>query len=287
MDLKMRTKTYIDAETGVVFENVSYLKLESQVKNEKKYHKTTKVKREFKDEYGGFVFKTDTKKSKRVDDSITNSDLAKILYVSTFINYDNVIQTDDKRNMNKNDLKEILGVNKNIFYAWYNKMVKLKVIVESDTKLSISNGYVIKGEISGKKRYNRVFINSIRDIYESNIGKKASTVGHIMRLLKYVNRYGNVLCWNPDEYDEEKVELMTIGQILPQLKEYKNNPKLFMDTIDQYRLSNGEPIIVFFSTKSESSKQYMMMNPSLTFSGKLDSMKSVRDIFKMLKNQRL
>lgn len=282
MKIECDNKSLIDIKTGEIIENVKTIITHKQSEYLDKKSRMSVDNKEFVNEYGNFIFKTQSKSVTKLEDKISNSDMARLIYIATYLDYNNILKTDDGQVITKSILKIIVSVDDKIFYKWYNDLVKRKVIIEDENFIKINKQYCLKGEISKNKEYNRIFINSIRHIYENNSNKNMATLGHILRILPFVNCYNNILSWNPKEYNPEKVNPITIGELLIQLDEYNGSIKKFKNTISKYRMDNGEPVIIFCNDEYDSSKEIIMFNPRLTYSGKNEDLPKTYELFMIL-----
>ena len=199
-------------DTGERLTLAHYTTTEQQEYVKNKY-KMTEENKQFNDEHGGFIFKEDSTKVDKLESNMTDSDIIKTLYLATYLDYDSYLKFDSGKIMNKADIKQVIGVNKNLFGKWYNKMLSLKILTEDDKGIHMSKNYYVKGTIAKNKDYNRMFIEGTRQIYEYNKNSNHTMIGQMIRLLKYVNTHTNVLCWNPLESDTEKIVPITIGQL--------------------------------------------------------------------------
>ena len=275
------SKTFMDIDTGELIEIESY-STKKQKDGFSKYKKMTEQNKEFVKEYGNFLFKVKGKQVDKTEDKITNSDIAKLIYVATYLDYDNNLKLDSGKYMDKSDLKEVVNVNKNIFYKWFNNMEKYKLItILENGNIQLNTKYCLKGELSKNKDYSRVFINAIRHIYECNSNKDVSSLGIIFKILPYASKENNMLCYNPNCLIEEDIKLITVGDIAKETEEYKDNAKKLLMAITKYRMDNGEPILIFLNDLVEYSNATIMINPRLTYSGYNFKLKNVYELFKM------
>ena len=237
--------------------------------------------KEFYEKNGGFIFKEDSKKVDKLESNLTDSDIIKTLYLATYLDYDSYLKFDSGKIMNKSDIKQIIGVNKNLFGTWYNKMIKLKIITEDNKGIHMSKNYYIKGVITKTKDYNRMFIEGTRQIYEDNKNANHTMIGQMIRLLPYVNAHTNVLCWNPTEVDTEKIVPITIGQLAKYFG-YSGDEKRLMRAMSKIRVFDSHPLVLFFNDGDVTSESYLMFHPKVCYSGKNDKMDEVYKMFVLM-----
>lgn len=268
-------------DTGEIYEKVTKIETLKEEQSKKKYRKMSGEKQEIRDLLGGFVFKKNSNTALKIDNILSNQELTRVMYLITFINYDNKIMFDAGKPMNKKDIKNLTGISERLFYKWYNKMIKLKVILEKDNGIYINEKYSFKGEIKKPKNINRVFINAVREIYEANSNKNIALLGIVIRIIPHTHKFTNMICYNPDEEKLENVKYATLKDISNIIGEYNNrNYHILKRQLGQFRLNNGEPILMFIED-GVSSDALLVMNPRITQSGKLEHMKVLSEMFRV------
>ena len=269
-------------DTGEIQEDVVKVVTQKQDEHIKRIFQMSEENKLFNEKYGGFIFKEDSKKVSKLENQMSSSDIVKNIYLATYLDYDGYLKFESGKKINKSELKSVLAVQDRIFYQWFNSMVKLKVISEESDGIKMNSNYCLKGTINKRRDYNRIFINGVRYIYQNNIGKNQTTVGHIFRLLPYINSYYNILCWNPMEEDEDKLEPITLGDIMRELGIDDSNKKKFITSVSKIRLDNNQPIMIFMTDDDTTKHTVMRINPSITYSGKNDKYKEQILIFELL-----
>jgi hypothetical protein len=278
------TNDFINKETGEIIEDVVKVVTRKQDEQLKRIFQTSEDNKIFNEENGGFIFKEDSKRVDNLESKLTDSDIIKALYLATYLDYDSYLKYDTGKIMTKLDIKKVICVNKNIFGTWYNKMLRLKIITEDDKGVHMNKGYYIKGAIGKRKDYNRMFVDGTRQIYEDNKNSNQSMIGNIIRLLPYVNAYTNVLCWNPLESDETKIEPITIGELAKGLG-YNGDEKRLMNAMSKIRVFDSHPLVLFFNDNEIRSESYLMFHPKICYSGKNNKMDEVYKMFVMMANK--
>jgi hypothetical protein len=118
----------VDMDTGQVFENVVKLTTHKQDEGLKKKKLMSEKNKEFVDEYGNFFFKTISKRTTKMDDKLKDSDVVRLLYIATYLDYENDLRLDCGKRVNKAVLKELIGANDKTFTPWYNIMISKKIL---------------------------------------------------------------------------------------------------------------------------------------------------------------
>lgn len=250
----------------------------SQSEGYKQHIKNREERKELINTFGYFVFKSNNENAMDKIHKMTNSDLARLIYTITYLDYDGTLRKDDGSVINKTELFKLVNVKRPIFNSWFNDMVDKEIFLTDGNELiRINNDDYVRGEIK-KSEYTRVFINAVRMTYEANIGKNMSTLGIVFKLIPFIHIKENMLCFNPKCANEDKINYMTVGDICNEIDEYKENPKKLKQMLAKHKMDNGEPLFLFVSDGIESMDDTIMINPRLCYRG---DMKNIHESYKL------
>ncbi len=252
-------------------------------------------KEQYKNElelYGEFFFakrdKPFTRKNMVVNNEIDYPSLARLFYMLTYMSYDKVLLTDKGAHINKKILFDIMKFHRDTFNKWFAMMESSGIIQEVEfddgsktsakkSYLVISSDCYVKGEIKGTKdSYMKMFLNTIREIYESNIGKNMTTIGMVYTIIPYINTEFNTLCHNVNCKDKNDLNLITAGE-LANLFGYEGNIGRMEKMLSKIKLSNGEPMLLFI-TDGDRVNDKVLVNDLIMYSG--NDRDSIRGFFK-------
>lgn len=140
--------------------------------------------------------------------------VTRLIYLNTFVGYDNKLMLTERTPMKRKDLAKILNVSKSTISRFW-KEVSPAYITESDSGLIFSNNIIFKrGSIKTTKgyvQYQKFYINGIRKLYEATERNNHRQLGYLFKLLPFINLEYNMLCYNPLETAIEKIELISIA----------------------------------------------------------------------------
>lgn len=97
--------------------------------------------------------------------------------------------------------------------------------------LYLNSRFFTRGGLKKKcfKRYQQIYTIGVRRLYEASRGKNHKQLGYVFMMIPFINIEHNILCWNPEEKDKEKVVPMTpkefcseIGGSYPNLSRLMN-----------------------------------------------------------------
>jgi hypothetical protein len=222
---------------------------------------------------GGFIFVLFNYCNNIIDVDLKQDDIVKLFYLATYVDYKGYIIY-KKSKITRKVLKNILNIHKNKLYKFYNKMIKLKIIIlDENNNLKLSNDIFIKGKIDKKYKkihdYSRLYINSIRFLYENVPDISHKGLGSYFKMIPYIHRQNNVLCHNP-ECLLENIKLMRLSELKEILNYTEKGVSKLIKRLFKVRLKDGSPIVGFFRTDLDELKSYIIINPKVFYGGNFD-----------------
>ncbi|WP_200411251.1 hypothetical protein [Virgibacillus salexigens] len=276
---------YSNMETGEVVSNgllirnpESYSIIEKEKEaNRKTYLRGRRKKSEFEELVGRFTFTlSSTIKQLNQDDRFTQTEKARIIYLGTYVSYQekgSYLTHDNGNLILKNKLQSLLEMtNKKEFYKFYNKMLEAGITQEyiinkSNVKVAWSNDYNFRGTAPAselkEKNLIKTFDKQIRELYKEkdSKGKKVHTPNNLytlFMLLPYVHPESNMLCLHPENNINE-CQPLTITEIAKLFGYNRTNDlkrKLFKVKL------KGLPV---FSTVSNANLTHILLNPFIVY----------------------
>lgn len=221
---------------------------------------------------GGFVFVLFKYCDQIFKDNpeLTSDDIIKLFYIATYVNYDGYLIYEDSF-MKRKDMNRLLKIHTKNFDLFFNKMKKLGILLQDEDKnIKINQEYFTKGELDKdiQKYYNytRVYINSIRFLFENVPVKNHKRLGTYFKLIPYIHRQQNTLCWNPESKLDD-IKLMHVNDLKEILDYHENGVRKFIKDLLSVRLENNEAILGFFRTEYDEGKSYIIVNPKIFYGG--------------------
>ena len=146
--------------------------------------------------------------------NINPETVTRLIYLNSFLGYDNKLMLTERKPMFRKDLAEVLNVSKSTISRFW-KEVNPTYITENKSGLIFTNNTIFKrGSIKTAKgyvQYQKLYIKGIKKLYEATERRNHRQLGYLFKLLPYINIEYNVLCFNPAETVMEKIELMSIS----------------------------------------------------------------------------
>lgn len=145
-------------------------------------------------------------------DGITPTTLARLIYLCTYLRYDSgYLYLTRRTPMRERDLLEVLKLSRNTVAAFVREASAFLTVLE-DGRLSVDTDAFHRGALLKGKHdcFQRVYIETVRKLYNSTPPCKHLYLGYIFLMLPYVNVEHNILCFNPEETDLENVSAITL-----------------------------------------------------------------------------
>lgn len=265
----------IKNETGeiVTQQDRVYWRTEKQDKAWQEVKEKTQSDKLFKDyqteELGGFVFMIYDN-----IDLISNQlevpiqDIPKLVYLSTFLNYDNII-CEGKLPMTKNQMQEKLGITKPAFNKLFKLLVEKEILTESkngkDKIYRLNEEILRKGQTDTNKTKTKMYINSIRYLYEHTSVRMHKNLAIVYQLIPFVHKDTNMICKNPLEEIEKLIVPLNINEIATAIGfsidgDNARNVARIKKSILSLVLDDGTSAIVYFKV-NETKKERWFLNP--------------------------
>lgn len=289
-ELKFHRIQAIDLDTGEIVGNTLKANNEEVVIDTKKVL-TDKQKwfinnqSEFKkyvSKQGGFIQMLFTQKEKLDLGNSDKATLSRLVYLSTFIDYNNrqenllVKRTRYKKlePMNRKDIQKTLGLGDTAFKGFLKDTKDNGLLYEAEGKFYISDQFFTKGknDISNSNYndcYTRLFIKNIRDLYEGCKPREHKVLSNIFLLLPFIHVNTNIITMDSDSVFDDDVNPMSIvgiGELL-EIEDNKGNLKKLVHDLEKFRVTIEGNEYKMFAWVRMSDCNYFVINPRVVYRG--------------------
>jgi len=238
------------------------------------------------DELGGFIFILFKYCDNLLLDhkELSQEDIVRLFYLATFANKEFYFIRNNKF-MKRSNINNILQISRTNFDIFFNKMINLKIFIQNtnDKHIKINSNFFTSGKISDeiKKYYNytRLYVKTIRYLFENVDKNKHRYLGRYFKLIPFIHRQKNILCWNPESKIDD-MSMMHISDIQGILNFDGRTVRKFIKELLSIRLMNGESIIGLFRTEIDESESYIIINPKVFYGGNFDLPEGMNSILK-------
>lgn len=206
---------------------------------------------------------------------ISPANMARLVYLATFLHIEdgNRLYCTARTPMHKSDLEEVLHLSQASVSRFWAEVSEKYLTVGSDGVLVLSSEFFNCGK-TPKDWYGRefqtVYSEFVRDLYQRASSSQHKRLGFIFQLLPFVNFEWNVLCWNPEEPDLDKVRCMTISEFCDQIGYDRGQCNRLAREYSslKFKVGNGfEALCSFVTHKPGLTRAKMFINPRILYKG--------------------
>lgn len=244
--------------------------------------------REHEQANGGYVFAFYNAMQKLGDrfPSLTQSDLARLMFLGTYASYNEgevshcYLRHDNGVKITKKTLGELLGMSRNKYAEFFSRLIDENVLAELPEGLGVNPTVFYRGEnveeIKGDFQYTRLFRKTARELYEKFNGRSVKKLGVLYSILPYVNFNFNILCHNPTQVINGKIETMKVKDLAEELgyDDYKHLIKTMYEI--KY---DDQPVFKFVDDGKDRRSSYVIVNPNVIYAGNGKHLQSIKVLF--------
>lgn len=290
--------------------------------NQKKFlEKRTQLQKLVAKELGEFIHMSYIKNEILYNElNITDSNIARIIYLSTFLCFsynkfavieknrvrytllvhDSKHKTESKQPLTKKDIQEILKLKGTTFKVFFKEMIENNILLEDNKKIYINNSYFKKGSatvdlVNKDKNYTRLFIDVTRVLYEGcTKATEHRKLSKAFQLIPLAHKELNRLCYNPTVSNIEEITTIDIEGIAKQLKVStdRSNLKKLEKELLSIKIIKGDYEYPFIAKINESTSEheivYYVINPNISWRGNREDMLLLlleQSVFKIAKKK--
>ena len=253
----------LDDDTGEIKDFIGEYRTQEQIEAQTKYV-VNKEKQTFNSDFTWIVFEY----GKELLPNIKDQSLVRLIYLSTICDYDGILPP-------KSVIKKKLKLSDKYWSYFFKEMRSNNLILEDEETgaLCLNKDFFIKGslkEMSDKRDCTRLFCNIIQDVYDAcdNI-KSINQISYLYKLIPFVNRRTNIVCYNPKEQDPEKVYPITLGEFCDMIGYSRKNARRLVSDLLSLKC-NGQNLIGFFVTNLNQTSWKIIVNPHIYYGGQND-----------------
>lgn len=217
------------------------------------------------------------------------SDIARLFMIATYLGYDGYLEQAGGKPIGKKYLREILHISYTQFYSTWNALLENGFIREDNGKIFLDGHYFRKGSLKKAQKDNVLTkekslmclnVAAIRKLYRQADSYSHKPIGHFFQMIPYLNRYYNVLCWNPGEDDYDLIKPMKAPDFCGLIGHRRSTASRLFDSLSQFIIPGvNEPVFVVTDgritnktgcptgkkRKDEKIRRQIVVNPALFY----------------------
>lgn len=136
---------------------------------------------------------------------------ARLFYLAAYMTYGGALQSHRKA-VRYEDLGDILGLCKSAVWKFWGEVGGKYIFLNENGELSVPNYIFHRGKISTDTKFQKIYMDSVRTLYELMPPRRKQYLGYAFQLVPHINTEYNILCHNIDETELDKIELLTVDE---------------------------------------------------------------------------
>ncbi|CAB1251992.1 protein of unknown function [Ruminococcaceae bacterium BL-6] len=255
-------------------------KIDAVKKKQNREFQLLRINDQYKD-YGSFIWAIYSM-SKRNYDKLKPSNLARLMFISTYLNYNGFLEIKNNVPMTKNDLKGLMKLSNGEFYNFINELSVHKILYTKKDKLFINPNLFIKGKLkselvgeiyANQQVITRIYINAVRKLYNRATPCSHKTLSYIFQVMPFVNRQYNIVCFNPLEENPDKIRAMSFGEFCDAIGYNRDHSRRLYNVMFKPKFMVGKEekcAIKYFSGEdSKLLNNHIIVNPRVYYAGNI------------------
>lgn len=236
-----------------------------------------------KEEYGNFFFYFYNKLDAY---DIKPQYKLRFLYLASHLDYNNgnmVIRGEynTKIRLNKQTMKDILNLKDTEFKTTIKALMECGLLIKDNKYYNLNTDCSVKGEVSAnKKNYTRVFIKTIRELYNKCEPKNHKQLYYVFKMLNSINLQFNIPCYNAECESLDDIKPMKLPDICEVVGYDRSSSNKFWKSIRGFKIGNDYVVC----KHCIDDKEYIAINPRIYYAGtKIENVSYLVRLFDMAK----
>lgn len=148
--------------------------------------------------------------------SVSDKTAARAAYLATYLKYGtDELWVSKRSQLTRKELPRALCLSSRATDQFWKDVKDRFFYRDSSGFLHTTGKALIRGPLKGleiqqEAQYQQLYLSAIKELYEKITPQQHRRLGHILRMLHYLNFEYNVLCWNPEETRLERVAPLTV-----------------------------------------------------------------------------
>ena len=210
------------------------------------------------------------------ENPLKNYNIPRLLYLATFLNYDNVLVDNQKRSpqpMSRADIVKKMLIYDKTAYRFISEMSERGILYKEGDVWKLPERLFTRGKKSPNEiksmgtqgvHRTRLYFDAMRAVYAHNNCEEHRELGNIFQLIPFIHCKTNAICFNPTEPDVKKIDFMKRVAITMKLGKVKcHSSRVFRELLKETFDYNGKTQQVLYPVAFNK----IVVNPNLLHSG--------------------
>jgi len=208
-------------------------------------------------------------------DLMSKASVTRLLMLATYMDFENRLvlevpttrkQAEEVEYMNRSDIQKVLNLKNTAFKAFMKEVTDSEILIKEGKTYRLSTEFFHKGEIARDMCFSKLYVGTMRELYNSTPAKKHSTLSYIFQLMPLVHWKTNYIVTNRMSglEDMETLDITGICAFLG-LETNRKSTSFMKKELLSFRIErNGEYYYLFnmmTQTSKNGQRSWFIINP--------------------------
>lgn len=205
---------------------------------------------------------------------LTAQTAARLMYLASWLTYDNNCLKVNNAVMSREQMKKLMKLRDRTFTNFLKEVTDAGYLIKDNDCYRLNDDIFKRGKVElhaplDEKRFGRIYIKGIRDLYEMTPQEKHKHLGYIFKLIPFVSRKYNIICHNPLETDRNKIIPMTVGEFCDAIGYNRNQASRLIKIYDSitFKVDGKECCFCAYRYAPKKENMRFYVNPVVFFAG--------------------
>lgn len=208
----------------------------------------------------------------------------RLIYLSTYLRYNDSGLYRKGKPITRACLHEVLKISYRQAQRFINEVGEY-LHYDDNGRLYLNNSNFVFGNLCRAEKhdaYQKLYIDSVRKLYESTPKSKHKRLGYIFLMLPYINQEHNVLCYDIYERELSKVDTMSVAEFCDIIGYSVDNIQRLLNEYANITFpvdGHEEQFCAFVSNGRNLTDAQIFVNPHVIYNGSQEHLFEILSIF--------
>lgn len=266
-----------DTETGEIDDKEIYSYTTVKQHEAQTKYSATKSRNSKFEQYGTFFWLVYAP-YKELYANLDDADITRLILLSTYLNYENVLCFDNGIPIKKSYLNRVLKMSNTSVKMFVKNMVNQNILILGEDCIKFNNKNIYRGKLkldTGTDTETlRIYIETVRSLYYNSTKGERKKLCYLFKMIPWINRKYNIICNNIFETEIEKINPLSLGEFCDIIGYDRTNITRLKKDLLSFRYENKR--LICFMVCDDMIKSTIYVSPHLYYSG------SNNEIIKMI-----
>lgn len=202
---------------------------------------------------------------------LSPASVVRLIVLSTYADYNNGLRLDRRTPMKYEHLQRILKIGRTAVQDFWREVSPMYVIEDGGSLIFTDDETFCRGDLQSRgARWLKIYHNAVRELYRAVDKSQHKHLGHVFKMLRYINVQHNILCLNPTEKEREHIIPLTFGQFCEKAGYNVDQVNRLIGYFMKIKFRVGdheEHFCKFVANDKYLSHSWIFVNPHVMYSG--------------------